>query len=59
MKLTISEIHFIIRNIEARIEWIKDNPHDISEEEGEIRNLKSVLNKLNSFNFEIKKEGEK
>ena len=56
MKITTSECHFIIRNIEARIEWIKDNPDDASEEEGEIRNLKSVLEKLRSLSFEIKEE---
>ena len=56
MKLTASEVHFIKRNIDARIEWVKDNPADASEEEGEVDCLKSVLNKLNKFGIVLKAE---
>jgi len=53
MKFTISEIHFIIRNVVARIEWIKNNPDDFSEEEGEKNNLISVLNKLSKLEIDV------
>ena len=53
MKFNISELHFIKRNIEARIEWIKDNPQDFSEEEGELKSLESVFQKIKSINLEL------
>jgi hypothetical protein len=54
--LTISEIHFAKRTIEARIEWIKDNKQDASEEEGELQNLCSILNKLESLRIGLNEE---
>ena len=54
MNLTISEIHFIIRNLEAREEWIIDNPNDGSEEEKEKENIQSALQKLRSLNIKFK-----
>ena len=58
MKITISEIHFIIRNLRARKEWIKDNPNDFSEEEGEKECINSALMKLESIKLDLI-EGEK
>jgi len=53
MKLTISEIHFIKRQLEARSEWIKDNPNDFSEEEGEKECVDSALEKLNKIKVDL------
>jgi len=60
MEITPSEIHFIMRTIIARIEWIKDNFNDDdSIEEGEQSNLESVFRKFSKLSFEIKKEAQK
>jgi len=53
MELTINELHFMKRQIEARIEWINDNPDDFSEEEGEIEALKSLLSKLENIKYNL------
>ena len=41
------------RQLEARIEWINDNPNDFSEEEGEIEALKSLLSKLENIKYNL------
>lgn len=47
MDFTISELHFIKKQIDSRLSWLKDEPDDPSEEEGEIKNLKSAVQKIN------------
>jgi len=59
MRIKISELHFAIRTIEARVEWIVDNKNDSSEEEGELDNLESLLDKLNKCGFELKEASQK
>ena len=51
--LTISEIHFIKRNIKARSEWLKDNPDDFSEEEGEKECINSAVKKLENIRVDL------
>ena len=58
VKLTISEIHFMKRQLEARAEWIRDNPNDFSEEEGEKRCVDSALAKLNKIEVNLEVEDE-
>ncbi len=53
VKLTISEIHFIKRQLIARAEWIKDNPDDVSIEETEEENINSLLKKLESIKLSL------
>jgi hypothetical protein len=54
MNLTISELHFAIRTLVARVEWLNDEDDD-SEEEGEKENLQNLIKKLNGFSLEIHK----
>jgi len=56
IELTIHELHFLMRQIEARIEWIADNPHDESIEENEQSCVESLLGKL--LKLKIKMEFE-
>ncbi|MEK6880191.1 MAG: hypothetical protein AABY22_11305 [Nanoarchaeota archaeon] len=49
MKLTIKEAYNLLRTVETRIEWIKDNPDDVSIEEYEKDSLKSIHQKLVNF----------
>jgi hypothetical protein len=54
MELNPSEIHFIKRTLEARQEWIKDNPDDDSIEEDEKECIESILNKLPEVKWILK-----
>lgn len=47
MELNPSEIHFMKRTLEARQEWIKDNPDDdsIEEDEGYCKIANERINK--------------
>ena len=56
MNITPSEIHFAIRNFTARLEWLKDNPEDFSEEENEAFWLNSFKNKLENLSAKIDSE---
>ena len=58
INLTVDEIHFIKRQLVARSEWIKDNPHDDSIEEDELNCINSALQKLNKLEFLVEVEGE-
>jgi len=52
--LTSDEIYFIKKNLEARMEWIEDNPGwDESIQVGELEGIKSVLDKLLKVNWEV------
>jgi hypothetical protein len=46
IKFTISELHFIYKNLLARIEYLEDNPECISKDEGELSNIESTCNKI-------------
>ncbi len=56
VELTISEIHFIRRNLIARVEWIKDNPDCFSIEEEEKECVDSTLEKISKLmaNLEVR-----
>ena len=53
IELTISEIHFMKRQLIARAEWIKDNPDEYSVEEDEEKNINSALEKLNKIKVDL------
>lgn len=53
MELTISEVYYIINQLEARKEWIKDNPDDSSIEQYELENITIALQKLKAIKLRI------
>jgi hypothetical protein len=46
MKFTIQEAYIILKNIEARNQWLEDNPDDSSEIENESEIIPKILDKF-------------
>ncbi len=48
LDLTIEETYIVLQNLQARDEWLKDNPDDPSEIHNERGNMANIINKLRS-----------
>jgi len=54
--ITPTEIHFALRTLQARREWIKDND-DESEEENELKSIVTLIKKLNCLEYDLTLSG--
>lgn len=46
MNLNLKEAYMILENLQARLQWLEDNPDDF-ERENEKGHISNIINKLN------------
>lgn len=57
IKLSIEEAYILLNNLQARKQWLDDNPEDLSEIENEKGHIANIINQLRIEEVQENKDG--